>query len=87
MNEYKFTVEREFTGKVKDIYTIAAESKEKAIEQFKEIAESPSDMVMLPHDTYIEDDNINYCENASVTIQYMDDDVPFDFDIVEQVNL
>lgn len=85
MNEFKFVVEREFTGKVKDIYTLVAESKEEAVNQFKEILESPADMAMLPHDTQIEDDNINYCENASVTIQYIEDDVPYD--IVEQVDL
>ena len=58
MEEYKFVVERTFTGKVKDTYSLIAESKEQAIEQFKEIIQSPADMAILPHDTCIDDDDI-----------------------------
>lgn len=74
MNEFNFVVERTFEGTVKDTYTLVAEDKEQAIEQFKEILQSPADMTTLPHDTQIDNDEIVYNSDPEVTIVYKDPD-------------
>ena len=77
MKEYKFTVEHPFVGTVKDTYTLVAESKEQAIEQFKEIAQSPAEMAILPHDTELDSDKIEY-QDAKYSIVYKEDYFPFE---------
>lgn len=68
MKEYKITINRTFTGIVQDTYKICAESKEEAIERFKELAESPAEMAILPHDTKINQDLFEYNDDAICTI-------------------
>lgn len=68
MKEYKITINRTFTGTVQDTYKICAESKEEAIERFKELAESPAEMAILPHDTEIDQDAFKYQDDAICTI-------------------
>jgi len=78
MNEFKFVVERTFEGTVKDTYTLVAEDKEQAIEQFKEILQSPADMAVLPHDSQIDNDEIVYNSDPKVTIMYKDSELSLD---------
>lgn len=78
MEEFKFVVERTFTGKVKDTYSLITESKEQAIERFKEIMQSPADMAILPHDTYIDEDATVYHDDAQLSIVCKDSISPFE---------
>jgi len=78
MNEFKFVEERTFEGTVKDTYTLVAEDKEQAIEQFKEILQSPADMAVLPHDSQIDNDEIVYNSDPKVTIMYKDSELSLD---------
>lgn len=78
MNEYKFIVERTFTGTVKDTYTLVADNKEEAISLFEDIYTSPADMAMLTHESKIDNDEIVYNDGATVSISYKDGDLPFD---------
>lgn len=78
MNEFKFVVERTFEGTVRDTYTLVAEDKEQAIEQFKEILQSPADMAVLPHDSQIDNDEIVYNSDPKVTIMYKDSELSLD---------